>query len=232
MFNEIISDIKTKVETYAKECGRKPEEIKILAVSKTHPAEIVKQSLLDGIENIAENKVQEAELKIPLLNGLYKEFHYIGHLQSNKINKLLKLNPDLIHSIDKISTAEKLNTACQAINRVQNILIEVNTSGEESKNGIDPILLEDFFVKISKLENLKIKGLMTIGTLTEDVNEIRRCFRQLKYLFDIHKLRNFENISLEYLSMGMSNDYKIAIEEGSNIIRLGSIIYGNRNYNK
>ncbi len=232
MFKETIDKIKNEVYKIVNACGRNSEDIKILAVSKTHPIDIVKLSLEQGIEFIAENKVQEAESKIPYLKGLYREFHFIGHLQSNKINKLLSLKPDLIHSVDKLSTLYKLENALTKLNDCQEVLIEVNTSGEDSKNGITPNELSDFLREADKLKFIKIKGLMTIGTLTEDEVEIRRCFRQLKELFEFHKRINYINVEMKYLSMGMSGDYKIAIEEGSHIIRLGSIIYGNRNYSK
>jgi hypothetical protein len=232
MYKEIIEKIKLEIEECTAKSGRHSDEVKLLAVTKTHPVEVIKASLDEGFEFIAENKVQEAEVKIPQLAGLYKEFHFIGHLQSNKINKLLSLNPDLIHSLDKLSTAEKLNKSLEKLNKKQAVLIEVNTSGEESKNGINPEDLSNFLEKIDLMDNIQVKGLMTIGALTNNEEEIRKCFRLLKSLFEEHKNKQYQNCEMKYLSMGMSNDFKIAISEGSNIIRLGSIIYGYRNYTK
>lgn len=225
-----IQNIKEDIKECCLKCNRKVEDIKLLAVSKTHPVDIIQDALQNGIEYIAENKIQECELKLPSLKGRYKEFHFIGHLQSNKINKLLALNPDLIHSIDKLSTAEKLNNALKKINKVQNILIEVNTSGEESKNGVSPDDVNELIKRIDDLEFLRIKGLMTIGALTEEENKIRSCFKLLREIFEKEKMNNFNFTKMESLSMGMSGDYKIAIEEGTHIIRLGSIIFGNRIY--
>jgi len=134
MITENIQSIKNKIENLLAKQGRSFDEIMLLAVTKTHPVERIEEALQNGIEFIAENKVQEAEKKIPFLKNPYKEFHYIGHLQSNKINKLMALKPALIHSIDKFSTAGKLNNHCKKKNIIQPILIQVNTSLEESKN--------------------------------------------------------------------------------------------------
>ena len=209
-------------------CDRQQDEVKLLAVTKTHSCEAIKTALENGIEFIAESKVQEAEFKIPELAGMYKEFHFIGHLQSNKINKLLSLKPDLIHSIDKLSTAEKLNQALRDLNRKQDILIEVNTSGERSKNGIEPEYLSELMKQIEDLEYINVKGLMTIGAFTDDEKIVRRCFRCLRELYEKEKRKKYLSIQMLYLSMGMSSDFKIAIEEGSNILRLGSVLFGER----
>jgi len=218
--------IRDEINKCAIACGRVPEEIKLLAVTKTHSIDVIKKALASGIEYIAESKVQESEEKIPALEGLYKEFHFVGHLQSNKINKLLAMKPTLIHSIDKFSTAERLNKAVTTHN--VDILIEINTSGEESKNGIKPSDAAELIKQIDDLEFVNVKGLMTIGALTDDEKTIRKCFVTLKELFEKEKSRNYFSTEMKYLSMGMSSDYKIAIQEGSNIVRLGSIIFGER----
>ena len=228
-----IDCVKKEVFECATRCGRSPEEIKLIAVTKTHPVSLIKEALENGIDYIAESKVQEAEGKIPELKSLYKEFHFIGHLQSNKINKLLALNPVLIHSIDKYSTAKKLNEAISLseIGTTKNgidILIEVNTSGEESKNGIKPSECLDLIKQIDDLEYVKVRGLMTIGALTNDEKAIRKCFVTLRELFE--KAKSHFPETMKYLSMGMSGDFKIAIEEGSNMLRLGSILFGEKNY--
>ena len=142
---------------------------------------MIDEALKAGITHIGENKIQEAAQKIPLLKEKYQEFHFIGHLQSNKIKKLMALKPALIHSIDKYETAEKLNEYLKNADRRQNILIQINTSGEESKFGIEPQVTLDFIEKISKLKYLKILGLMTIGKFTSDENEIREKFNMFSY---------------------------------------------------
>ncbi|MCD4817711.1 MAG: YggS family pyridoxal phosphate-dependent enzyme [Candidatus Cloacimonetes bacterium] len=230
MISENLKKINLKIKEICKKNNISQNDIMLLAVTKTHPLEKIEEALENGISYIAENKVQDAGNKIPFIKNSYKEFHFIGHLQSNKINKLLKINPTLIHSIDKISTAKKLNEQLQSLGRIQNILIQVNTSGEESKSGINPKNTIEFVKSISKFENLKIKGLMTIGMFTDDKKIIRNCFKDLRLLFNEIKDMEINNVDMKYLSMGMSNDFEIALEEGANIIRLGSIIFGAREY--
>lgn len=227
---ENIEHIRSRINTVAERSGRKSNEIKLLAVTKTRTIAEIEESLKCGIEYIGENKVQESENKIPSLEGKYKEFHFIGHLQSNKINKLMPLKPVLIHSIDKFSTARKLNNHLKKNSLQQDILIEVNTSGEESKFGVSPPETVSLIRAISQLENIKIKGLMTIGLFTTDTTKIRDCFVKLRQLFNEVRALEISNIEMKYLSMGMTNDFEIAIEEGANIIRIGTAIYGARNY--
>ena len=218
-----ISKIIEEISECAYSCNRNADEIKLLAVTKTQSISTIKDILGQGIKYIAENRVQEAEAKIPVLLGLYEEFHFIGHLQSNKINKLLKLKPVLIHSIDKFSTAEQLDIALKKENSDIDVLIEINTSGEASKNGIKPSECAELIKRMEVLENVHIKGLMTIGSLSENEDSIRRCFSLLRNIFE--KEKSISPHKMKYLSMGMSNDFKLAIKEGSNILRLGSILY-------
>jgi len=225
---ENLKTVKKKITTAAKKAGRKPENIKLIAVTKNHSPEKIDLALKNGIKFIGENRVREAANKLPLLKEKYEEFHFIGHLQTNKISKLMKLKPALIHSIEKYSTAKKLNEFLIKENRFQNILIEVNTSGEESKFGVDPKDTIDFIRQISEFSHLKILGLMTVGMFTSDEKIIRNCFRTLKDLFEKIKTENFRNIEMKYLSMGMSNDFEIAIEEEAHIIRVGTAIFGAR----
>ncbi len=225
-----IEEIEKRIVKASKKSGRTRDEIMFLAVTKTHSAKIVDIALDNKIEFIAENKIQEAENKLPALTNPYKEFHFIGHLQSNKVKKLMKLKPSLIHSIDKFSTAETLNSFCIKNNIVQKILVQVNTSNEKSKFGITPEETVDFVKKVSLLKNLKIVGLMTIGMFTDNQLIIRDCFHKLKTLFDEINLKKIANVEMKYLSMGMTNDFEIAIEEGANIVRIGSAIFGDRDY--
>ena len=227
---ENIKKLNRQIEDAAQRSGRDPSEIKLLVVTKTHSVETIETALRCGIKYISENRVQEAEDKIPFIKENFKEFHFIGHLQSNKIKKLMKLNPALIHSIDKISTALKLNDHLTQLQKKQDILIQVNTYGEESKFGIKPDTAIDFINQVSKLPNLNIKGLMTIGMFIADDEVIRECFLTLRELFEKIKLEKIPNVEMKYLSMGMTDDFEIAIEEGANIIRIGSAIFGQRNY--
>ena len=225
-----IEIIREKINIAATKANRNPNDIKLLAVTKTRTIQVIEEALSYNIEFIGENKVQEAEDKIPTLIGKFKEFHFIGHLQSNKINKLMKLKPDLIHSIDRFSTANKLNNYLKQNLTTQDVLIEVNTSGEESKNGITPEDTVEFIKSVSQLENIKIKGLMTISMFTHDEQIIRSSFSKLRELFNEIKMLKIPNTQMKFLSMGMTNDFEIAIEEGANIIRIGTAIFGARNY--
>jgi len=228
--NRNIEIIREKINKAALKVNRDPKDIKLLAVTKTRTIETIEEALLNNIEFIGENKVQEAENKLPSLKGKFKEFHFIGHLQSNKINKLMELKPTLIHSIDKFSTANKLNNYLKQNSITQDILIEVNTSGEDSKFGVKPADTLAFIKSASQLENINIKGLMTISMFTDDKEIIRSSFTKLRNLFEEIRTLQITNIEMKFLSMGMTNDFEIAIEEGSNIVRIGTALFGARDY--
>lgn len=227
---ENYNEVKRQVLEACQRAGRDESTVKLLAVTKTHPTEIIEEGLAAGIEYIAENKVQESIDKIPKLKDLYKEFHFIGHLQSNKIRKIIDLEPQLIHSLDSLSTIKRMNRIAKEKGIIQSILIQINTSGEASKFGITPEEADDFIDDCQGFECIRVMGLMTIGKFTDNEQEIRRGFKLLKTIFDRNSGKNFPNIEMKYLSMGMSNDFEIAIEEGANIIRVGSAIFGKRYY--
>ncbi len=221
-----------KIEDVCEAKGIRPETIKLVVVTKTHPVEVINEALEAGAKYIGENKIQESQDKLPELAGKYEEFHFIGHLQSNKIKHLMPLKPSLIHSIDKFSTAEKLSKYCLKNDLVQDILIQVNTTEEDSKSGTGEDQVVDLIKKVGQLANLKIKGLMTIGLFAEDAEVTRPYFRNLKRIFDYVKSLQIDNVEMRYLSMGMTHDFEIAIEEGANIVRIGSAIFGARDYSK
>ena len=227
-----IEIIKEKVIKSSMIAGISSDDVNLIAVTKTHPVELLNEAISLGLNKIGENKVQEVEKKFPKLIQPYSEFHFIGHLQSNKVNKLMKFRPTLIHSIDKISTLEKINNFCLNNSITQNVLIQINTSAEESKSGIKPEEIYPFLEKSLEFSAINIKGLMTIGTITNDEKEIRRCFHLLWKISEKIKNKKYQELEMKYLSMGMSNDFEIAIEEGSNMIRIGSSLFGYRNYQK
>ncbi|MBN1327217.1 MAG: YggS family pyridoxal phosphate-dependent enzyme [Candidatus Cloacimonetes bacterium] len=228
MIVENIESIKKKIASAARKAGRNPDDIIMLAVTKRQSIDKIEEAVNSGIDYIGENQFQEAYVKIPLIRDKIKEFHFIGHLQTNKISKLIPLGPALIHSVDSYHLALKLDEYLEKKELTQNILIQVNTSGEKSKFGVEPDDAEDLIRKIDKLESLRIKGLMTIGMLTNDWEKIRTCFRILRQFKENVKIPALERTDLKYLSMGMSNDFEIAIEEGANIIRIGTAIFGER----
>jgi len=218
--------IREKISGIAESAGRDPDEIKIIAVSKTFPADIIQKAIESGITVFGENKVQEAKNKIDFLKGNFS-FQMIGHLQSNKAKDAVKLF-DIIHSIDKESTALKINNEAEKINKIQSVLIQVNSSGETSKSGIEPEKTLNLLEKIAELKNMDILGLMTMAPFTDNNKIIQNCFKITKNLLD--EINSKLNLNLSELSMGMSSDYRIAIEEGATMLRIGTAIFGNRNY--
>ena len=176
------------------------------------------------------NKVQEAQRKLPFITRPYEGFHFIGHLQTNKINALLELKPCLIHSIDSLYLADKLNAALSRTGRIQDILVQVNTTQEASKSGVDLVNAVDMVGQIARFPHLKVRGLMTIGLMSIDAERTRPYFQKLKQVFDQIKALGDPEIEMRWLSMGMSDDFLVALEEGSNMLRLGSVLFGARNY--
>jgi len=225
---ENIKHLQDNIADILSRLNRK-DEITLVAVTKTHPVEIIETALQSGIEHIGENRVQEARRKIPFLKVPYKGFHFIGHLQSNKINQVLELKPFLIQSVHSLELAKKLHLALGRNNRTQDILIQINSSQEFSKNGFSFVEVKNAICQISTYSNLHIKGLMTIGMLAEP--EVSRpLFARMKSLFEEITALAIPNVDMQYLSMGMSNDYVQALEEGSNMLRIGTAIFGERSY--
>lgn len=204
------------------------QKITILAVTKTHPASAVQDAIKAGLTDIGENRVQEAEKKFAECEGLSFTRHLIGPLQANKVNKATALF-DWIQSIEKHKTAEKLNRKRKELNQPINVLIEINLSGESSKFGIQPEEVEELTGQIAELEMLKLRGYMTIGPLTSDRKRIAQSFHNL---FSIREQMRtiYPSLNLDTLSMGMSGDYDLAVLEGANMLRLGSVLFGNRHY--
>ena len=218
--------IKEDIQKSAVSAGRGNEDIKIVAIGKTFPAAVIQEAVDSGITVFGENKVQEAKNKAAELKGDFS-LHLVGHLQSNKARDAVRLF-DLIHSLDKVGTAEKIDDEAGRINKIQKILVQVNTSGEETKSGVEPADAINLCSEILKLKNTRLLGLMTIGPLTDNPEKIRKSFRRLKELLE--EINSKLGISLRELSMGMSSDYSIAVAEGATIVRIGSAIFGNRNY--
>lgn len=204
-----------------------PDNVELIAVTKTVNVDRIREAINAGVKNIGENKVQEALSKFDDLKDLKVKWHLIGRLQSNKAKKAVEIF-DLIHSVDSIKLANVLNKEAEKLSKVQEVLLQVNVSREETKTGF---FVEDLITalpELAKLDNLCIKGLMTIGIDTDDQSIMERCFKELKDLEKRVNMGKYLKRDLDILSMGMSNDYKIAIAEGSNMIRLGRAIFGER----
>ena len=223
--SENIAFIRNEVESL-KKCR---ENVKIIAVTKTFPCQDILLALDSAITDIGESKVQEALPKFEQLGsslyGITK--HFIGHLQSNKAKKAVQ-NFDLIQSLDSLSLAKDISRHAAEIGKIQNCLIEVKVSHEEAKTGIKPDQARDFYSQCMAIPNLLIKGLMAITPLSCNPEDSRPYFKQIYKLFE--NLKSDAGSGFEILSMGMSDDYKIAVEEGSNMVRIGSAIFGNRDY--
>lgn len=222
-----IMNIENNIEKALAKVGRK-DKVELVAVTKTVGIDKIKEAIELGIHSIGENRVQEFERKYEEI-GKSANCHMIGHLQSNKAKDLVgKIK--LIHSLDRVSLAKELNKRSKNKGLVTDALIQVNVSEEKTKFGLKIEEVLDFIEKALKYENIKIKGLMTIAPHTDDEKELRKVFRTLYSLKEDILSRNYKELTMDYLSMGMTNDYEIAVEEGSNIVRVGTGIFGERNY--
>lgn len=222
--------INTRIKNACEKAGRNPHEVKLLLATKTVSAERIKIALENGQTLIAENKVQELKEKYEDLKAIPHENHFIGHLQSNKIKDILKYDISCIQSLDRLELAEKLHQKLLAGNRTIEVLIQVNTSNEESKFGVDPDKAIELIKKVSEFSTLKIKGLMTIGLFSAETEKVRLCFKILKNLQQKIFQEKIPNVEMNELSMGMSGDLETAIEEGATIVRVGTAIFGARIY--
>ena len=223
--------VQEEVAKAAIRSGRDPIDIQIMAVSKTQPLARIHEACEAGITLFGENRIQEALQKFGPGRANFKvpntELHLIGHLQSNKARKALDLF-DMIHSVDSLRLAETLSRIAQESDCTVPVLIEVNTSGEESKFGIEPDHTLDLTQQAATLPGLRVLGFMTVGAWLPDPEAVRPCFRMLREIRDDIAARNIPNVDTGMLSMGMTNDYQVAIEEGSTMVRIGTAIFGSR----
>ena len=226
--NEILHNlslIKERINTICIENGRDPNEVKLLLATKTVSAERIKIAINAGHVLIAENKVQELKEKFEALQGIPHTNHFIGHLQTNKIKDLLNCNVSCIQSVDRLNLAGKLHRRLQLESKTMEVLIQVNTSFEESKFGVSPDNAIELIKQVSQLDTLKIKGLMTIGLLSAEAEKVRKCFRLLKDIQQQVVALKIPNVEMKELSMGMSGDFEVAIAEGATHVRIGSAIF-------
>ncbi len=214
-----------KIKNEIKKKGRKNSfsKVKVIGVTKGRSSDEINRAINLGFDEIAENRVQELLGKLPYVNP--KKVHFVGHLQRNKVKKIID-KVDLIQSLDSIALAKEINLRAKEVNRVMPCLIQVNLSGEEQKTGLPLYLLHDFLIEVSSLNNIMIIGLMIIAPYSDNSNKSRIYFRMGRVLFDYLKREVFSsNVKMKYLSMGMSGDYRVAISEGANMVRLGREIF-------
>jgi len=219
-----IRIIKEKIKKAALKTNRNPEKIKLVAVTKTVTIEQIKEAINAGIKIIGENKVHEAKEKYHILTAEI-EWHLVGHLQTNKVKYAVEIF-DLIHSVDSVKLAKEIDKRSLQFGKISNVLIEVNVSGEDTKYGIKPEEAELFIKKISEFPRILVRGLMTIAPMVKDKEETRPYFGKLRELSEEIKSKNIRNVKMDYLSMGMTEDFEIAIEEGANMVRIGRGIFG------
>ena len=227
MVVENLQKVLSEIETArSKKNFATDEPVTLIAVTKNHTVELMQEAIDAGAKNIGENRVQEAAEKFQTLNREVKK-HLIGHLQTNKVKQAVKLF-DLIQSVDSEHLAAAIDKAAESVGKVQEILIQVNLAKEDSKSGVYEENLQDLISKVDALKNVKLRGLMMIAPNYSDVEECRPLFRQMRKIFDEIKIQRKD---FDFLSMGMTHDFKIAVEEGANLVRIGTAIFGERNYN-
>jgi len=222
-----LQNVKNRIEKAARSCGRDPETIRLIAVSKTVPTNRVRQAIQAGTAILGENYVQEARTKFNDLATYPVSWHFIGHLQSNKAKYAVRLF-DLIHSVDTLKLARELDKQSHKINKIQAVLIQVNISEEASKSGVNIKDTHNLLKEISLLENLSVKGLMTMPPYFNAPEKVRPYFSALRDLRDRLKQQSLLNVSLSELSMGMTGDFEVAIQEGATLVRIGTAIFGKR----
>lgn len=222
-----LQEVRQRIVDAAKDCGRNPEEITLIAVTKTYPVDDMNEAISLGVTDIGENKPQEVRDKFEHVKPV--KWHLIGHLQSNKIKYVID-RCAMIHSVDSIKLMQEIEKSALSHDCHIDILIQVNISGEESKSGISPDELPSLLDAAGELSRVHVKGLMTIAPKAE-FGDPSIHFKNMRALFDETKKQTYKNVEMNELSMGMSNDFELAIKSGATMVRVGSSIFGPRNYN-
>lgn len=221
-----IDELRERVRRAAEKSGRRAEDVKVIAVTKTVAPDRIIAAVDAGMTDLGENRVQELCEKYDIIDRGCS-WHLIGHLQTNKVKYIID-KVSMIHSVDRMELAQEIQKRAEKAGRTIDVLVQVNIAEEDSKFGIHKEQAPGFIKEISKYANIKVRGLMTIAPLSGDPEEIRYVFRDLRKLLIDIKEENIDNINMDYLSMGMSNDFEAAIEEGSNMVRIGTAIFGKR----
>jgi PLP dependent protein len=222
-----IARVRERIATACRRAGRRPEEIKLVAVSKTVPSPLIRRAYDAGVRDFGENRVQEAVDKRAALSDLAAVWHLIGHLQTNKANSARDLF-HWVHSVDSVRVAQKLDRAAQSREDRLPVLIQVRLGDEPTKSGVDESELRRLAEQVSMLSTLELRGLMVLPPSFEDADEVRPFFRRLRELARTVESASLPNVAMQELSMGMSHDFEVAIEEGATIVRVGTAIFGER----
>ena len=229
MLSDNLHEVQENIRKACERSGRNPEDVTLIAVSKTKPVSDIEQIYAAGIREFGENKVQEMNDKQKFLPGDIN-WHMIGHLQRNKVKYIVD-NVAMIHSVDSVRLAEEISKEAVKKNVTVDILVEVNVAKEESKFGLYTEDVRQFVEQISKLPGINIKGLMTSAPFVDNPEDNRQYFKKLKDLSVDINAKNIDNVHMDFLSMGMTNDYVVAVEEGATHVRVGTAIFGHRDYN-
>ncbi len=228
--SENIENIRKNIDAACKRSGRDTKDVLLLAVSKTVDVDRIKVAVDCGLNSLGENRVQEIMEKYEPM-GENVKWHLIGHLQTNKVKYIID-KVELIHSVESIKLAEEINKQAKKHNLVMDVLVEVNMADEESKFGVKPEETESFIRELALMDNIRVRGLMTVAPNVENGEENRVYFRNMKQLLVDINAKNINNINMDILSMGMTGDYETAVEEGATIVRVGTGIFGKRDYTK
>ncbi len=229
-FDRNFEDINRRIALASKQVGKSPCDIIMLAATKTVPVEVINHAIKSGVKYIGENRVQEfLSKKDELLPDAHR--HFIGHLQTNKVKDIVG-EVEMIESVHSVKLAAEINRLCEKLNKTMDILLEVNIGNEESKSGFSPEELEEKIVEISKMPFIKVKGLMTIPPICDNNEKSMQYFEKMSKLFIDIRAKIKDNIDMVYLSMGMSGDFEDAIKCGANIVRIGTSLFGQRDYSK
>jgi len=222
-----LIEIRLRLDQAALHCGRRPDSIRLVAVTKTHPAELIHLAVAAGITIVGESYIQEAQSKFDALIDQPLQWHFIGHLQSNKAKYAVRMF-DLIHTVDSIKLAAELDRQAQKAGKVQQVLIQVNIGGESTKGGVSELDAVDLLASIHGMRHIRVKGLMTLPPFFDQPEKARPCFSALRRLGEkIHSM-NIPNIEMTELSMGMTGDFETAVEEGATLVRIGTALFGER----
>jgi pyridoxal phosphate enzyme (YggS family) len=227
MITENIKKLQENIVEICKRCNRNPQDIQIVAVSKTWDSSAIREAWKAGITNFGENYVQEFRTKYQELKDIPLQWHFVGHLQSNKVKFIIDAM-HLIHTVDDIELGKEINKRAEKLGKVQDALIEVHATSEPTKYGVKPEQTASLVKELAMLDNIRVRGLMTMGPLADDPEASRSSFRMLRQLQTEIRSLGIEHISMDHLSMGMSHDYPIAIEEGATFLRIGTAIFGER----
>jgi PLP dependent protein len=230
MIAENLQNLRKRIIEVCQRCGRSAEDIQLLAVSKTFSATAIHEAIAAGQKDFGENYVQELREKREVFSDSDVRWHFIGHLQSNKV-KYLAEYVHLIHSVDNVELGIEIDKRAAKVGRIQDVLVEVHTTDEATKYGVAPEQTIALIKDLALLPNVRVRGLMTMGPFADDPNQSRSSFRQVGELKQQIEREGIERVAMEQLSMGMTHDFEVAIEEGTTIVRIGTAIFGTRVYN-